>query len=259
MSWIITDPRGVEAALKNENPTAARETERLPRALEEISAHNADDRNFRLSVYAEGYFSRLLEAIEADYPLTKNILGEELFQICIAHYLKAYPSKTHDLGEIGEHLPKFLAEQKIFKLEPYVSFVAAVEFAKVPAFFAPEEKTEKGAEMRQLGEDLFDARAVFGNSLQLVASPWNIDAILGLEENKSAAPTKEESLYIVYQNENNQVEISCLRTWKKQILENFRDGQSLATALSDLEATEEEIQPFFTHLQQKNILWDFTL
>ena len=107
MSWVITDPRGVEPALKGERPEVARQVEPLPRKLEEISARSESDRCERLSVYAEGYFSRLLEVLEADYPLTHKAMGAQLFMECIAAYLKLYPSKTDNVGEVGEFLPEF--------------------------------------------------------------------------------------------------------------------------------------------------------
>jgi len=62
----------------------------------------------KIEIYSRGYFLRLLECMEAEYPALKNLLGEEVFQTFVRVYLIHQPPSSFNLFNLGESLPAFL-------------------------------------------------------------------------------------------------------------------------------------------------------
>lgn len=66
----------------------------------------------RLSIYANAYYSRLLECLGEAFPILKKALGEEVFTDFAFEYLQSYPSRSYTLDHLGESFPRFLAETR---------------------------------------------------------------------------------------------------------------------------------------------------
>ena len=61
-----------------------------------------------LSIYQQGYFSRLTDCLKADYPLLKSLLGGEIFSKFSYEYLQQHPSRTPSLFDLGGNFGIFL-------------------------------------------------------------------------------------------------------------------------------------------------------
>jgi hypothetical protein len=145
MRWVITDPRGVDPALADPRPSspealkyADRYNEPSRRLLDFVSGHPPLPASERLSIYAEGYFARLLESMTADFGALQAVLGEESFLKLVADYLKAYPSKSANIGEAGERLAAFLATHELGLEHPELVELASLEWAVIESFYADE-------------------------------------------------------------------------------------------------------------------------
>jgi hypothetical protein len=62
----------------------------------------------RLSVYADGYRSRLLEALGNDYPALRALLGPDRFEILMRGYIESRPSRHPNLRWYGGALARYL-------------------------------------------------------------------------------------------------------------------------------------------------------
>lgn len=94
----------------------------------------------RLSIYHEQYWLRLLDSLHDDFPGLNAVLGEERFQQLCTAYLVAYPSRTHMLNYLGEHLAKFVLESPHLS-NPHNALayqLACLEWAEMLAHSAPE-------------------------------------------------------------------------------------------------------------------------
>ncbi len=138
----MTDPRGVEAALGSPNPGSEVLVGRLPQnCLLRFQAPLPSAEPFvlpkeHLSIYAEGYFERLLEIITEDFSETFNILGEEKFQELFSEYLCHYPSRSPCVADVGESLPKFIQESRWGKRQEGLVEAAHLDWAKMESFYA---------------------------------------------------------------------------------------------------------------------------
>jgi hypothetical protein len=66
----------------------------------------------RLSIYANGYWARLLECLGDCFPVLRTALGEEVFDGFAFEYLQRYPSRSYTLDRLGERFPQFLDETR---------------------------------------------------------------------------------------------------------------------------------------------------
>lgn len=108
---VVTHPAGVEGGVGSE---AAQELIRLNHG--ELEAVVGRSRNLtaaeRMSIYASAYYARLLECLEAYYPVLRQALGEEVFQGFAFEYLQHYPSGSYTLDRLGDQFTRFLEETR---------------------------------------------------------------------------------------------------------------------------------------------------
>lgn len=62
----------------------------------------------RMMVYANSYLLRLVQCLEAEYPVLRSVLGEEVFNLLAAAYVWENPSQSPTLYDLGATFPAFL-------------------------------------------------------------------------------------------------------------------------------------------------------
>lgn len=63
----------------------------------------------RLSIYADGYVLRLLDCLQAEFPVLRKTMGAELFDFFARAYLWRHPSRSSTLYDLGAGFAGFLA------------------------------------------------------------------------------------------------------------------------------------------------------
>lgn len=135
MKWIITHPEGVHSTIEN------RKDEPMPSAWENIKDQPPLSKADRLSIYSGAYFIRLLECLQKDFSITYKLLGEELFHHLIADYLKAHPSQSYNIGEVGKHLFHFTEGHPFQNEIPWLKEIIRLEWLIIQSFY---EKSPEG-------------------------------------------------------------------------------------------------------------------
>lgn len=92
----------------------------------------------RLAVYHNAYRLRLAEALGADFPVLRGLLGEAAFQQLTADYLIAQPSRSFTLRDFGAVLPAFLGRHARYRRRPWLRATAAFEWTLLAAFDAAD-------------------------------------------------------------------------------------------------------------------------
>lgn len=108
---VVTHPGGIEGGAASDEAQALirlnrGELEAVVRRSRSLTAAE------RISIYANAYYSRLLECLGANYPILKQALGEEVFDSFAFEYLQQYPSRSYTLDHLGESFAKFLDETR---------------------------------------------------------------------------------------------------------------------------------------------------
>lgn len=72
----------------------------------------APDGSDRLFIYADGYVMRLLDCLQADYPVLRKTMGEELFDFFARAYIWRHPSRSPTLYDLGAGFADFLLDSQ---------------------------------------------------------------------------------------------------------------------------------------------------
>lgn len=108
---VITHPGGVTAGA--DSAEAQRLLELGPGQLEKvITRSRALSAAERLAIYANAYYTRLIECLGDVFPMLKRALGDEAFNGFAFGYLQDYPSQSYTLNELGRRFPRYLEETR---------------------------------------------------------------------------------------------------------------------------------------------------
>ena len=100
------------------------------------------------------YYARLIEVMEGEYPVTRQILGADAFAECCRRYVAKYPSRTRTLNSLSAKFPDFLARS----LPPSGRHGLAVDVARIEramedVFDGPRSEPMTAAEFAAVGSD----------------------------------------------------------------------------------------------------------
>lgn len=143
----------------------------------------------RLGVYSNAYRIRLAEALAANMPRLKELLGDEQFGTVAAAYVEAYPSQFASIRWFGDRLAQVLAQSQ--PAQPWLAELARWEWALAASFDA-SDATPVGVEC--LGsvapDDWADLQLQFHPSVQFLELATNAQALFKSlsEEEKPPQP-----------------------------------------------------------------------
>ncbi len=129
---LITAPEGVAAGLAQLDPAARARAEALARGDARLSVVE------RLDIYANMYFFRLRDALREDFGAVCAVVGERNFHNLVTDYLLAHPPSHYSLRYAGTHLPPFLRTHPLCERWPYLTDLAALEWAILDVFDATD-------------------------------------------------------------------------------------------------------------------------
>ncbi len=236
MKWIVTEPRGVDQALADQ----LGDPDTLQHFIKNQTPQTTAD---RLSIYAEAYFLRILESAKNDFPITFSILGDLNFQKMIADYLKVYPSRTSNIGEVGQHLPRFVRHYyKAFDFE-MLPDVVDLDWAAIQSFYSKEMQPLNLNELATWTEEQWEkVQFQIHPSVHLIQSKWPLDELRSQSRNlKSQDP--ENNLNLKMNSELGFFQLARIhgvvlfkRLFVEEflVLKNLKNGLSLASALNQV-------------------------
>lgn len=129
----------------------------------------------RLAIYGNAYVSRLVEALEEDFPSIKAVLGESDFVELCQQYIQQYPSTFPSLRHFGQYLPEFLLHTGPYKDKPYLFELALLEWSFIDAFDAVDTKVAGDADVAQIQPELWPVmKMIIHPSVQVFEYRWNI-------------------------------------------------------------------------------------
>ena len=100
---VVVQPGCVHDAL------ASPDAEREGTAEEHVRPSRTLTARERLGIYHGMYLARMAEALEADYPAVRSLLGADRFADLVRDYVQAHPSRSYTLNRLGDALPEFVA------------------------------------------------------------------------------------------------------------------------------------------------------
>lgn len=104
--------------------------------LEAVNSTSAVPATTRLAVYSNAYRIRLAEALAANMPRLKELLGDEQFGVIAGDYVDAHPSQFASIRWFGDRLAQSLAHSH--PTQPWLAELAHWEWALAASFDASD-------------------------------------------------------------------------------------------------------------------------
>ena len=118
--------------------------------LAPVIVEDAFDAGERLAIYRNNFLISLTEALKANFPVTRQLLGEDFFAEAAARFVRAHPPRQPCLFEYGETFPGYLHALPQLAELTYVAEVARFEFARICAYHAARERTLTAPQLARL-------------------------------------------------------------------------------------------------------------
>ncbi len=133
----------------------------------------------RVGIYHGMYPLRMRDALAGDYPALEHFLGEDAFLGFVRDYVQAYPSRSHTLNRLGDHVPEFIARTSGFQRREFCEELARLELAVTEVFDAPEQAPLGESEIAGVPSDAWEqARFTPITAFRLLALRYPVNAYL---------------------------------------------------------------------------------
>ncbi len=153
-----------------------------------ISAGNGIDVTHRLDVYRNAYYIRLQEALAHNFPALLADMGEAAFGQAMAAYLKACPSTSPSLRQLGERLPGYLMSRN----KAHWADLARVEWAVFNAFDAADADALTVDDMQKIPPDAWrDLRFALHPSASLLEVSRHAFEVWAAYRQKQTLPDRQ--------------------------------------------------------------------
>jgi hypothetical protein len=209
----------------------------VPDLVEAIAASPELKPAERLKIYSDAYFLRLRDVLAEDFPRVARMLGQPEFERLVCDYLAADPSTEPSVRHLGRKVADFIRARE--GTPAWLADLAALEWARVDAFDAPDDQTLTLAQLAELDPARWPQMQMSAvRSLKLLDAKWPVHR-LWLEDE----PAGVEPCAI------------CLRVWRRpdfQVLQTPMDAyESAAVAMLLKGSSFAEICQVFDALDEQ--------
>lgn len=207
----------------------------------------------RLDAYRSNIRGAHLEALDAAYPVTREILGPRYWRQLLAQEIPAFGSRSPDLHEYGDFLPELLdrAQKSCKELANfgYLSELAQLEWQIHSARFeAPDPDFDWVAFQALESDQQMRVQFTLSHALHLMRFSQPVDALWhSHQENGLVFPPQSPVTCCIHRQKSFDVTVTRLSDSEHKLLEALGEGQCLeALPAGDSQAT---VQALFDWIQ----------
>jgi hypothetical protein len=200
----------------------------------------------RFSVYRNNVAVGLIGALEARYPVSRRIAGDDLFRAMARAFIHAHKPRSPVMIAYGEEFPEFLA--RCDGVELFFADVAKLESAWVEAYHAQDAAAATVGDLAALSPDcLPGARIAFHPAAQLLRFATAAASIWAAAQNSDwrAAPVESNGEDALITRLDSDVQVRVLLPLGYEFALRLREGATLVEAA---EAIDDPAFDFGTHL-----------
>lgn len=253
MRKVLTSPTGVRSALEKPHPSKIR-------CLPVIGETPEVSREARLSIYGNGYFSRIIDVLGINYSSVKNVVGDKAFYPMARAYLIKHPSMFRSIDDVGDKLSSFLKTHPVRKKFPFLSDLAALEWAAHQSFFADDLSLLDPSSLANLPEKRWRrAKLDLDPSVRLLKLSWPVDDIWRADGNIGREKITRETIFIlVFRRPDKFVRVPRISAAQFALLKALQEGLTLENALARLArrrfSNDHPLQTWFSGWIQDGII-----
>jgi hypothetical protein len=182
----------------------------------------------RLSIYADAYRLRIIEALSTAYPKLHVLLGDDLFDTTARQYIDQYPSQYRNMRWVGDCMGEHLV--CVLPQHPIASELAHFEWALGLAFDAEDAPTLTLQNLAEIPPETWGALSfVLHPSVQLLAMQWNVIPIWQALDAEATppAPAENNTPCLVWRSDLNS-HYRSLDAQEFEALQQIKDGTTFA-------------------------------
>jgi hypothetical protein len=177
-----------------------------------IAASGKLDADTRLAIYANAYRSRLIEALDTDYPGLHGMAGDDEFDRLCRAYIDAHPSRYRSLRWFGDRLSDFLRATAPWSGYPVFAEMAAFEWAMSDVFDAADSRLATVENMAKLPPETWGQAWFLPHaSVRRLDLRWNVPAAWKAIDAGEEPPALAESEHPV-----------AWLLWRRELSTHFR-------------------------------------
>jgi len=133
----------------------------------------------RVGVYHGMYLLRMRDVLVGDYEALEHFLGADAFTALVRGYVEAYPSRSHSLNRLGDHLPEYVKNAPGVRSRGFCVDLARLELSLEHVFDAPETRALTEAEIGSVPAGAWEtARLRTVAAFELLAFKYPVNAYL---------------------------------------------------------------------------------
>lgn len=200
----------------------------------------------RFNVYRNNVYAGLIGVLEARFPATQRLVGEEFFRAAARLHIEADPPRSPVLIAYGNSFPDFLASFEPAADVPYLADVARLEWlihcAAHAADIAPVTAEELGGIPPQ---DLPSLKLVLAPAVGLLASPYPVFSLWRANtspETESGAMTFSGAEDVLVTRPALEVEVVRLAPGQQAFIAALGNGDWLGIAFEAGNAAASEFR-----------------
>lgn len=200
----------------------------------------------RLGIYGNAYRSRLIEALEATFPVLAELLDESDFEALGARYVAAHPSTFFSVRHYGDRMADFLASDADYAKAPVLAEVARWEWAMAAVFDAADrDPIEAGAFANLAPEEWAQLKFEWSPAIEVLELQWNTPELWKSVTEESERPDPalhDRSMAWLLWRHSLQIFYRPLEAAELALIRASRDGHSFGELceLLCLHGPEEE-------------------
>lgn len=146
----------------------------------------------RLAIYASAYRTRLIGALESNFPVLARFMDTDEFQVLARRYIEQHEPTQRSVRWYGEQLARYLTVDARYRDAPVLADLATWEWAMTEVFDAADAPTLKPGDLVQRApEEWADLRLVAHPSMRRVDLAWNAPQIWKALQEGAVAPKPE--------------------------------------------------------------------
>lgn len=132
----------------------------------------------RFEVHRNNTFASLIAVLQEAYPTVVALLGDDMFRRMASAYIRHEPPRANHLLDYGEGLPVFIGMSEPLSDRPWLSDVAALDWAVNAVYGAPDAETMTPDVLGAIPpETLMETPLPLKPGAVLIQSEWPVHAI----------------------------------------------------------------------------------
>ncbi|MGB1255794.1 MAG: putative DNA-binding domain-containing protein [Thiolinea sp.] len=145
---------------------------------EQVFAQGQLSAEQRIGIYRNSVHGILWQYLASLYEVCDQLLGEKFFEQLSDEFIDHHPPASPFLSDYGEQLPSFMRAHEALSDMPWISDIAAVEWARHAAWNDVNQPTVDFNQLAMLPpEQQLELRFRLPNSARLIRSPYATHAI----------------------------------------------------------------------------------